>query len=1090
MKRDRRHLIEWLGLGAALLAAAALAALFLHREHRRATTVESAHLAYSVQVVEKNLLGLLEIYDDALESIAGELAGDPEAGPLPLNRAIRLFDKALPGATGFAVVSGKGIVVATSDPALAGQDLAADADYQRARQLPPGRPGVQPAPRAAPLGSGAAVLILHRALPGTAAGAGGLVMLRVDRGHLARQLDMLRYAPEVSGALLGADGALLLLLPEPAGALPAGLGHADTPFGRFMAGGARDAVLRGASPLDGETRLFAFRRLAIAAELPSGPLVACVSRPLSAILAEWFRLATVLAAAWGVLALFAAFWLRGAQRQRLAREGVEGARAAERARAEAALQEGKAQLEAALDAMSDAVFISDLNGNFIHFNQAFATFHRFHDVADCARTLSAYPAFLDVHSADGERLPLDRWAVPRALRGETGIAVEFSLHRRDTGDTWIGSYNYAPIRDAAGAVIGAVVTARDITGQRQVAEALRMSEQLFRAVFEHAPVGISIANLNTRIARTNRAFQRLIGYTEEELRTLDFPALVHPDDRAENLRLQQELISGARAVFEIENRFRNKQGETVWVRKIVTTLPDPEGQPAHSVALILDMTERRRLEEALRISEIFFRTLYEHAPIGIAVFHAEDGVERANSAFCAAFGYEEAELKDLSYAALIHPDERAADLARIALLTRGECQAVEAEVRCLNKDGQPLWMRTVTSVLPRDEQASTPRYLMMLKNIDGRKAAERLIAQQTELLAASEEKFRATFEQAPIGIAHVSRDGHFLLTNRALSAFLGRSAEELVDISFRQVTYPPDLAKDLPYVAQLDAGEIEVYATEKRYLHKDGTPVWAHLTLSARRLPDGSPDYRIAIIEDIRERKRAEEALNRSQAQLRALTTRLQEIREEERTALARTVHDELGQLVTGISLNIAGLRRLMPADVAAAPALDDKFADIGELMAALVARIREIASELRPGILDAIGLPAALRYEATRFAARADIACVVDVPDAMPPVARECSTMLFRVFQELLANIGRHAGASEIRVSLDVLDDVLVLEVCDNGRGITEAELGDHGAIGLLGIRERVARWDGEVEFFGHPGEGTAVLVTIPLDAAGGYAP
>lgn len=133
----------------------------------------------------------------------------------------------------------------------------------------------------------------------------------------------------------------------------------------------------------------------------------------------------------------------------------------------------QAKLMAAIDSMSDAIFISDLEGNFINFNKAFATFHKFKSKEDCAKTLNEYPLFLDVFLPDGTLARLDQWAVPSALRGETAFDAEFTLKRKDTGESWIGSYNYAPIRNDAGEITGSVVVARDITKKKEAENELR-----------------------------------------------------------------------------------------------------------------------------------------------------------------------------------------------------------------------------------------------------------------------------------------------------------------------------------------------------------------------------------------------------------------------------------------------------------------------------------------------------------------------------------------------------------------------------------------------------------------------------------------
>jgi PAS domain-containing protein len=139
----------------------------------------------------------------------------------------------------------------------------------------------------------------------------------------------------------------------------------------------------------------------------------------------------------------------------------------ERKRAEEALQNNKTKLEAALNSMTDAVFISDTQGNFIEFNDAFATFHKFKNKDECARTLADYPDLLDLFMADGTLAPFDMWVVPRALRGEIVTDAEYTLRRKDTGETWAGSYNFAPILDKDGAIVGSVVIGRDITKRKQ-----------------------------------------------------------------------------------------------------------------------------------------------------------------------------------------------------------------------------------------------------------------------------------------------------------------------------------------------------------------------------------------------------------------------------------------------------------------------------------------------------------------------------------------------------------------------------------------------------------------------------------------------
>jgi two-component system sensor histidine kinase/response regulator len=159
------------------------------------------------------------------------------------------------------------------------------------------------------------------------------------------------------------------------------------------------------------------------------------------------------------------------------------------------LNQGKAIREAAWASLSDAIFITDTAGSLIDFNEAFVSFHRFSHRSDCAQTLAEYPLILDLYQGDSQALPLDQWVVPRALRGESGVGKEFTVRRRDTGESWVGSYNFAPIRDGAGAIIGSVVSARDITAQKtadlallqakEAAEAASRAKDTFLATMSH-----------------------------------------------------------------------------------------------------------------------------------------------------------------------------------------------------------------------------------------------------------------------------------------------------------------------------------------------------------------------------------------------------------------------------------------------------------------------------------------------------------------------------------------------------------------------------------------------------------------------------
>jgi signal transduction histidine kinase len=227
------------------------------------------------------------------------------------------------------------------------------------------------------------------------------------------------------------------------------------------------------------------------------------------------------------------------------------------------------------------------------------------------------------------------------------------------------------------------------------------------------------------------------------------------------------------------------------------------------------------------------------------------------------------------------------------------------------------------------------------------------------------------------------------------------------------------------------------------------------------------------------ERRRAEEALMVTQAQLnaslnqlRALTGRLQGIREEERTRVAREIHDDLGQSLTSIKLDLASLLRT----VQPAATIESILRQVDQT----IQSVRRIATELRPSILDDLGLVAAVEWAGEEFAARSGIKLWLDLPREDLVIDQEIATAIFRIFQETLTNVARQADASEVEVHLGKDDDSIVLEVRDNGRGMNE-ELATGGSLGILGMRERALLHNGKLTLQSTAGIGTTVTVRIP---------
>jgi diguanylate cyclase (GGDEF)-like protein/PAS domain S-box-containing protein len=324
------------------------------------------------------------------------------------------------------------------------------------------------------------------------------------------------------------------------------------------------------------------------------------------------------------------------------------------------MHSSKAKLEAALASMNDAVFISDTEGQFIEFNEAFATFHKFKNKEDCPKTLAEFPTLIDVYSiTSGEFLPLEQRTVPRALRGETGTGLEFTLQRRDTGETWVGSYSYAPIRDNSGVIVGSVVTARDITASKHTENALKNSEEHFRSLFTQAPLGIALINsLTGQIYKANPKYAEIVGLSIDELEGIDWMQITHPDDVQADLDNMALMNAGKTNGFIMEKRYIHVDGSIVWINLTVAKiLLKEQGDPCHH-CIVEDITARKKITEALNAREKEFRLLAESMPQIVWITRVDGECIYLNQQWVDYTGLSFEESYGHNWSNALHPDDQ------------------------------------------------------------------------------------------------------------------------------------------------------------------------------------------------------------------------------------------------------------------------------------------------------------------------------------------------------------------------------------------------------------------------------------------------
>ena len=351
--------------------------------------------------------------------------------------------------------------------------------------------------------------------------------------------------------------------------------------------------------------------------------------------------------------------------------------------------------------------------------------------------------------------------------------------------------------------------------------------------------------------------------------------------------------------------------------------------------------------------------------------------------------------------------------------------------------------------------------------------------QAEEALGESEEKYRALVENSPNLVA-VYQDGYFKYVNKVACSRLGWTYEELTSPSFDPVK---KLASEgsrhivRENIAKRLRGEyIHPYEINMKTRGGSEFPVLVYGGV----ISYGGKSANEYNFVDITEHKQAEEELRQSHEQLRSLSAYIESARETERTSIAREVHDELGQALTALNMDLSWMSKRLPGEQ---EELIKKTGEMSRLISTTIQTVKRISTELRPGVLDDLGLVAAIEWQAQEFQERTRIKCEFTADGEDVNLDRDLATVIFRILQEALTNVARHAKATRVEVSLKKGDGQLVLQVRDNGKGITEKQVANPKSFGLIGMRERVHSWNGSVKIDGILGKGTIVTIKIPLN-------
>jgi len=505
-------------------------------------------------------------------------------------------------------------------------------------------------------------------------------------------------------------------------------------------------------------------------------------------------------------------------------------------------------------------------------------------------------------------------------------------------------------------------------------------------------------------------------------------------------------------------------GVTYWDWVLFPVL-DGKDEVAFLVFSLQEVTERTLAEQAIYESEKKYRGLIEQASDGIVIFDRQLNFIDANPMASQISGFSREELLRLNARDLVPADERDIIPALVDRVLSGE--TVRQEMSILNKDGKYVTIEISANLLEAGNIQT------IVRDATERKEAEAALMESKASLAAAQ-------RLAGLGNWNWNIKTNVLHWSDEMCHIFGLTPQQFNGTyeAFLISVHPNDRGYVMNAVQ-------ETLQTRKPYdinyaiVLPDGAIRIIHAQGKVTYNEKGEPIRMFGTVQDITKQKKAEEEIRDSREQLRNLYLHLQTVREEERTYIAREIHDEFGTILTALKIDLSWLQKQMLQENTDLAGKIEKDLDI---INSAIKTVQRISSELRPGILDHLGLAAAIEWQVKEFCSRAgtDWDLTINLGDTIPN--KDISTTMFRILQESLTNIARHAEATGVKVSLTEKDRVLVLEVADNGKGVTEDQLSDRNSFGLIGMRERAQHLGGNLSIQKADGKGTKVLVTIPL--------
>jgi PAS domain S-box-containing protein len=646
------------------------------------------------------------------------------------------------------------------------------------------------------------------------------------------------------------------------------------------------------------------------------------------------------------------------------------------------------------------------------------------------------------------------------------------------------------LADGRLAVVGAF---RDVSERRR-------SEDRYRSILQSSMDGFWVVAADARVEDANDVACEMTGYSRDELLAMHVWDIDADENRDQATMHVGEIRAAGRHRFV--TRHRRKDGQVLDVEVSTLLVPDASGR---TVAFVRDITDDRRssgiMQARLRLLE--YAATHSLGDLLVATIDEAEALTGSG----------------IGFLHLLEADQQTVSTQAWSTRTRREACRADARSRHANVSEAGVWadcVRERRAVVQNDYVAVSQRkgvpdghaplireavvpvfrngLIVALLGVGNKPDAYTDVDVETltrladlawditerkrseESLRVSEERYRLLVETSNEGIWVMDGDHVTTYVNQAMAELLGYAPADIVGRPVEDFFFPEDLAFHNERMALRHAGTSEVY--ERRFRKRDGTALWTLASAKSLRSDDGRFLGSFALFSDITERKDAERELERSRAELKALTRQLVEAQEIASRELARELHDRVGQNLTALNLNFTRLQEFLPPQ--RDPRVIGPLQESLRLVSETMGHVRDVMAELRPPVLEDYGVYAAVRWLGGQFARRTALVVTVKAEDGVRP-SPDVETAVFRIAQEALTNVVRHASARTVLVELIGEDHRLRLRVRDDGVGFNTGSVTRPGCWGLLTMMERAEAVEGRLTIQSGPGVGTLVEVDVP---------